>query len=85
MPSRTNEPYKDGELEVILSLPPTSASIYWLSKLLDRSEKAIEIVYKIAFGDGPFSKGGSTVQQRKIVAAKKRVEIRIGLKRVSRP
>ena len=36
--------YKDGELEVILSLVPTSRNISYLSRLLDRSESAIEIV-----------------------------------------
>ena len=74
---RANEPYKEGELEVILSLPPTSANVFWLSKLLERSEEAIKIVYKIAFEHGPFA-SSADVQQRKIAAAKKRVDIRIG-------
>jgi hypothetical protein len=77
MPSRSNKPYKEGELEVILSLPPTAANIYWLSKLLDRSTQAIEIVYKIAFEHGPFA-NAATVQQRKIMAAKQRVGVGIG-------
>jgi hypothetical protein len=79
MSARTNNPYKDGELEVILSLPPTSNNIFWLSKLLERSEDAIKIVYKIAFEHGPFAKG-ATIQQRKIAVAKKRVSIGIGRK-----
>jgi hypothetical protein len=80
MPNRTNAPYKEGELEVILSLAPTAANIYWLSKLLERSEAAIEIVYKIAFEHGAFSKAASTIQQRKVIAAKNRVGLRLGRK-----
>ena len=80
MPSRTNKPYKEGELEVILSLPPTTENIRWLSKLLDRSEGAIEIVYKIAYEHGPFGKR-STIQEKKIIDAKERVGIKIGRKK----
>jgi hypothetical protein len=80
MKSRSNTPYKEGELEVILSLPPSAANIYWLSKLLGRSPAAIEIVYKIAFEHGPFA-NAATVQQRKIMAAKQRVGIGIGRKK----
>jgi hypothetical protein len=82
MPGRTNKPYKDGELEVILSLAPTTENIRWLSRLLERSEEAIEIVYKIAFEHGPFAQA-ATVQTRKILEAKKRVGIRIGRRRVA--
>ncbi len=77
MPARKNVPYKDGELDIILSLAPTADNINRLSRLLDRSEGAIEIVYKIAFEHGPFSKS-ATVQRAKILAAKKRVGIRLG-------
>lgn len=77
MANRKNEPYKEGELEVILSLPPTAGNIQWLSKLLERSEKAIEIVYKIAFEHGPFSKSATT-QRKKVLEAKRRVGIQIG-------
>ena len=80
MASRTNEPYKDGELDIILSLAPTVDNIQRLSSLLERSEKAIEIVYKIAFEHGPFGHR-ATVQERKILAAKKRVGIKIGRKK----
>ena len=79
MAGRTNEPYKDGELEVILSLVPTVDNIKRLSSLLGRSEEAIEIVYRIAFEHGPFGRQ-ATVQERKIMAAKKRVGIKIGRK-----
>jgi len=79
MPNRTNAPYKEGEIEVILSLAPTTRNIYWLSKLLDRCEAAIEIVYKIAFEHGAFGKA-ATIQQRKIIAAKNRVGLRLGRK-----
>ena len=77
MANRTNKPYKDGELEVILSLAPTAENISRLSRLLERSEGAIEIVYKIAFEHGPFSKS-ATIQRRKVLEAKQRVGIRIG-------
>ncbi len=79
MPDRKNKPYKDGELEVILSAAPTEANIKWLSKLLDRSPAAIQIVYKIAYEHGPFAKSAD-IQQKKILAAKKRVGISIGRK-----
>ena len=48
-----------------------------MSKLLERSEKAIEIVYKIAFEHGPFSKSATT-QRKKVLEAKRRVGIQIG-------
>jgi hypothetical protein len=74
---RKNATYKPGELEVILSLAPTSANIGWLSLLLGRSEAAIQVVYKLAFEHGPFgSKAG--IQERKVVEAKKKVGIAIG-------
>ena len=84
MANRSNQPYKEGELEVILSLPPTAANIYWLSKLLDRSPGAIEIVYKIGLEHGPFAKS-ATAQQRKIMAAKRRVGIGIGRQKSKLP
>ena len=79
MAARKGSEYKAGELEVILSMAPTEANIKWLSKLLDRTPKAIEIVYKIAYDSGPFGKG---IQQKKIFDAKKRVGIPIGRKTV---
>ena len=75
--ARSNEQYKPEELEVILSLTPTNENIKWLSILLERSEAAIELVYKIAFEHGPFGKT-SGVQEKKIIAAKKRVGVKIG-------
>lgn len=79
MADRTGKPYKDGELETILNLAPTETNIRWLSTLLERTEEAIEIVYKIAFEHGPFGKAAG-IQERKIVEAKERVGIRIGRK-----
>jgi len=79
MPSRKNSPYQAGELEVILSMAPTEDNIKWLSKLLERTPSAIEIVYKIAYEHGPFGKTAD-IQQQKILAAKKRVGITIGRK-----
>jgi hypothetical protein len=80
MPSRTNKPYKDGELDVILSMAPTTENIQRLSRLLDRSVEAIRIVYKIAFEHGPFGQA-ATIQAKKILDAKKRVGIAIGRKK----
>lgn len=80
MPSRTGKPYKEGELEVILSLSPTKANIFWLSKLLERSEASIQIVYKIAFEHGPFGKD-SGIQEKKIIEAKERIGLAIGRKK----
>ena len=79
MANRTNKPYAPGELEVILSLAPTSENIRWLSVLLERTQAAIAIVYRIAFEHGPF---GSTadIQVQKILIAKKKVGIGIGRK-----
>jgi hypothetical protein len=77
MPARTNKPYKDGELDVILSLAPTAENIQRLSRLLDRSEDAIQIVYNIAFEHGPFGQHDN-VQTRKVLEAKERVGIKIG-------
>jgi hypothetical protein len=77
MANRTGKPYKEGELEVILSLSPTKQNIKWLSLLLERSEEAVEIVYKIAFEHGPFGENAD-IQERKIIEAKERVGISIG-------
>lgn len=79
MATRKNKPYQAGELEVILSLAPTTANISHLSELLNRSAAAIEVVYKIAFEHGPFGKDAD-VQRRKVSAAKRRVGIAIGRK-----
>lgn len=59
MNGRKNRPYSDGELEVILSLVPTAANIGRLSALLERSEGALEIVYRIAYQQGPFADGAT--------------------------
>lgn len=81
MAQRKNEPYRPGELEVILSLAPTQQNIHWLAVLLERSEAAIKLVYKIAFEHGPFGKDAE-VQTRKVLAAKRAVGILVGRKRV---
>jgi hypothetical protein len=81
MTSRKSRPYLPGELEVILSMAPTTSNITYLSELLRRSRKAIEIVYKIAFEHGPFGKEAGT-QETKVLAAKKRVGIAIGRREV---
>jgi hypothetical protein len=50
-----------------------------LSKLLERSEASIQIVYKIAFEHGPFGKD-SGIQEKKIIEAKERIGLAIGRK-----
>lgn len=80
MPGRTGKPYKEGELEVILSLPPTTQNIRWLRKLLERTEKSIQIVYKIAFERGLFGKD-SVIQEKKIIEAKERIGLDVGRKK----
>ncbi len=76
-PTRKFEPYADGELEIILSLVPTETNIAHLARLLRRSESAITIVYRIAYGG--LVPGGDKrgAQVRKIRAAKKRLAIAV--------
>ena len=81
MSYRKGKEYKDGELEVILALSTTELNIKNLSKLLDRTPDAIKLVYRIAFEHGPFAKD-ATSQEKKILAAKKKLGISIGRKRV---
>ena len=78
MPERKGKPYKDGVLETILSFIPTESNIDILSRLLDRSKGAIEIVFKIAYEDGPFGKNAD-IQVQKIVEAKNKLGIKIGI------
>ncbi|TFZ03390.1 hypothetical protein [Ramlibacter rhizophilus] len=62
--------YRVGELELILSLPPTKTNIAHLATSLGRSESAISIVYKIAYQpDAPFG-SNADIQRQKIEAAK---------------
>ena len=70
-PKRRGNEYAPGELETILSLVPTSKNIRFLSRLLDRTEDAIGIVYKIAYQKGI----GKGIQKEKVLAAKKKVGI----------
>jgi hypothetical protein len=79
-----NKPYRPGELEVILSLAPTKQNIEFLAQLLERSPKAIQIVYKHAFEHGPFGIDAG-IQAAKILLAKRRVGIDIGRKRLGKP
>ena len=77
MISRKSEAYKDGELEIILSLVPTQQNITHLACLLDRTEAAIQIVYKQAYEKGDFGKE-ATAQRKKIKLAKERLGITVG-------
>ena len=72
---RKNKEYKDGELEIIFSLVPTDDNITHLAKVLDRSERAIQIVYKIAYENKKLGKG---IQREKIFETKKKLGIKIG-------
>ena len=74
---RKNKPYRPGELEVILSQAPTAQNVKFLAELLERSEEAIEIVFKLAFGHGTFGRTAE-IQRRKILKAKERVGIILG-------
>jgi hypothetical protein len=70
---RKGAEYDEGELEVILSLVPTRQNIQRLSQLLRRSEEAVAIVYKVAYG----KRMGRGIQKEKIEAAMKKVGINI--------
>jgi hypothetical protein len=73
---RKGQQYRVGELEVILSLAPTEDNIARLATLLDRSEDAIRIVYRIAFaGFVPDADKGKP-QWRKVRAAMASVGIK---------
>jgi hypothetical protein len=76
VPAKTQhkgEQYREGELELILSLAPTRENRRRLALSLGRSEKAIEIVYRIAYRPGqPFGQSADT-QRKKIEAAKRRL------------
>lgn len=82
MGSRKGKPYDDGELEVVLSLVPTIPNLRYLSELLGRSEASLKIIYRIAYQQGPFA-DAAQAQQKKVMAAKKRVGIAIGRQTVS--
>lgn len=77
MTAKKHVPYRPGELEIILSLIPTEKNIQYLSKLLDRSEASIKIIYQVAYNFGTLG-GNPDIEERKIVQAKKRVGIIIG-------
>ena len=78
-PRRKNARYRPGELEVILSLTPTTEHVRWLAQLLERSEAAITFVYRIAFEHGTLGKDAA-IQEKKIMEAKRTVGIAIGRK-----
>ncbi|GEM_PF-2626295 len=70
--------YREGELELILSLAPTAENIQRLSKVLGRSESAVQLVYRCAFGYGAFPEGKAF--NRKVLAAKQSLGIELGRK-----
>lgn len=74
-PENKGRPYRVGELELILSLPPTTDNVERLANSLGRSASAIEIVYRIAYFPGaPFGRTAD-VQRRKIEGAKKSIKL----------
>jgi hypothetical protein len=83
MATRKNKPFKEGELELILSLTPTTQHIEWLSNVLERTPGAIEVIYRKAYGQGRFS-AGDNIMQRKVDAAKKVVGLVLGRKNTRR-
>jgi hypothetical protein len=74
--------YREGELEMILSLAPTATNLKLLAKVLGRSEAALQLVYRAAYGNGAFPEGAAF--NRKVVAAKKSLGITFG-RRTIRP
>lgn len=77
------KPYRDGELEVILSLVPTRENIKKLSRLLGRTEAALKMVYRIAYERGKFVEAARP-QREKVLEAKKRLGIVVGQQRSKR-
>lgn len=72
-PENKGRRYREGELELILSLAPTRSNIDRLASSLGRSVAAIEIVYRIAyFPEAPFGRAAD-VQRMKIELAKKAI------------
>jgi hypothetical protein len=70
--------YRRGELETILSLVPTDANISHLAALLDRSEDAIRIVYRMAYTSfGRLRGKGGDIQREKIRTVCRRLHINI--------
>jgi hypothetical protein len=79
MPRTPSIEYRVGELELILSLAPTSENIQRLAKVLGRSESALHLVYRAAFGGhGAFPEGKAF--NRKVLAAKRVLGIVVGRK-----
>jgi hypothetical protein len=64
--------YREGELDLILSLVPTKENVRRLASSLGRSTGAVEVVYRMAYTK--FGRGGkgSDIQKRKIREAKRR-------------
>ncbi len=76
MPKGKSPEYRAGELELILSLAPTSENIKRLGLVLGRSEEALRLVYRRAFSHTDFPEGAAL--GRKVVAAKRHLGISLG-------
>jgi hypothetical protein len=75
------KPYTQAEIDLILSLIPNNTNTMTLSNVLGRSDSAIEMIYRIAYGGNLLKKNiegvGNDVFD-KIADAKKRAKIFIG-------
>jgi hypothetical protein len=72
-PENKGRPYRKGELELILSIAPTTENIERLANSLGRSAKAIEIVYRIAYQPNQPFGAGAQIQRKKIETAKGKI------------
>ena len=78
MPRTASRSYLDEELELILSLAPTRENLERLAKVLGRSESAVQLIYRAAYGHSAFPEGEAF--NRKVLAAKKALGIEMGRK-----
>lgn len=69
--------YRDGELDLILSLVPTKANVARLASSLGRSKDAITIVFRMAYTKFGRQRQGIPIQiqRKKIAQAKKKAGI----------
>ena len=76
--ARKGARYAPAELEVVLSMVPTSANVMYLSTLLCRTPDAIKIIFRLAFQHGDRFGKTATSQRKKIAEAARRVGLAIG-------
>jgi hypothetical protein len=83
MPRLASREYREGELELILSLAPTAENLQRLAKVLGRSESALQLVYRAAYGHGAFPQGKAF--NAKVLTAKHNLGIELGRKTPRKP